>query len=88
MPYPRFPLPEEGYFSLRQRDPKPSEAFWLMQVQRTLRIRWGYKHVSPTGRMDASTSAAICKVQETIGHKPNGELDEETWNTIFEGNPV
>lgn len=85
MEHPPFPLGKEKYFAfgVRPKEHFNSEGIWVSVAQRNLRVRWGAKDVQSTGRFDAATSAAVCRVQMAIGHWPNGELDEETWNAIF-----
>lgn len=85
MTYPRFPLQDGEYFAfgLKPREHPGIEEVWLSVAQRNLRVRWRFKNVKPSGWMDLETSAAVCSVQELIGHTPNGELDQQTWDAIF-----
>lgn len=84
MSHPRFPLPEEdAYYFGRVAPLTGTEEIWLTVAQRNLNVRWRFRDVMASGHMDAATSAAICVVQEQIGHKPDGRLDEQTWDAIF-----
>lgn len=85
MPHPRYPLTGGSVYSwgIRpERDNTDTNGIWLAAAQRALKVRWK-ANVMPTGRYDNSTAAAVCVVQQAIGHTPNGELDEETWDAIF-----
>jgi len=55
-------------------------------AQRTLKTRWRFD-VFPNGKMDMATLASITKIQQQIGHEPNGDLDAETWDAIFQAAP-
>jgi len=84
--HPKFPLTGESVYSWGinpKRDSSDTNALWLTVAQRALRVRWAARQVQPTGRYDLPTSEAVCRVQQAIGHKPDGELDKETWDAIF-----
>jgi hypothetical protein len=87
MTHPRFPLSSESYYRFGlNKETQHTDPIWLSVAQRALRVRWRFKDVYPTGWFDAATSAAVCRVQQAIGRRPDGELDEETWDAIFTKN--
>jgi hypothetical protein len=86
--HPKFPLPEDHVYTWganpRFHDGTVAyEGLWLASAQRALRQRWSCTDITITGRLDLPTQKAVCKVQTTIGHTPNGELDRETWDAIY-----